>query len=72
MVFEDDKRVYFVVETKDTGTRVVVCKLHPSERLKICCGEAHFKQLESLKYRVINKVSELAVALKDNRNKRPI
>ena len=60
VVFEDDKRVYFVAETKDTGTSVVdLDKLHPSERLKIHCGEEHFKQFESLKYRVINKVSEL-------------
>lgn len=60
VVFEDNKRVYFVAETKDTGTSVVdLDKLHPSERLKIHCGEEHFKQFESLKYRVINKVSEL-------------
>lgn len=60
VVFEDDKRVYFVAETKDTGTPTVdLDKLHPSERLKIRCGEAHFKQFENLKYRVVSKVSEL-------------
>ena len=60
VVFEDDKRVYFVAETKDTGTPIVdLDKLHPSERLKIHCGEAHFKQFEDLEYRVISKVSGL-------------
>ena len=60
VVFEDDKRVYFVAETKDTGTPIVdLDKLYPSERLKIRCGKAHFKLFEDLEYRVINKVSEL-------------
>ena len=60
VVFEDDKRVYFVAETKDTGTPIVdLDKLYPSERLKIRCGKAHFKLFEDLEYQVINKVSEL-------------
>lgn len=60
VVFDDDKRVYFVAETKETGSSIVdLDKLHPSERLKIRCGEAHFKQFEGLEYRVTSKVSEL-------------
>lgn len=60
VVFEDAKRVYFVAETKYTGTPTVdLERLHPSEKLKIRCGEAHFKQFEGLEYRVISKVSEL-------------
>ena len=60
VVFEDDKRVYFVTETKDTGTPVVdLSKLHLSERQKIRCGEAHFKQFEDLEYKVVSKVSDL-------------
>lgn len=60
VVFEEDKRVYFVAETKDTGTPVVdLDKLRSSEKQKIRCGEAHFKQFEDLEYRVISKVSEL-------------
>ena len=59
VVFEDDKKVYFVAETKDTGTSTVdLNKLHPSELQKIRCGEAHFKQFEDLEYRVINKVGD--------------
>lgn len=61
VVFEDDKKVYFVAETKDTGTPVVdLDKLHPSEKRKIRCGIAHFKQFEDLEYRVVSSVSGLA------------
>lgn len=60
VVFEGDKKVYFVAETKDTGTPIVdLSKLHPSERQKIHCGEAHFKQFEDLEYRVVSKVGDL-------------
>lgn len=62
VVFEDDKKVYFVAETKDTGTPVVDSnKLHISERQKIRCGIAHFKQFEDLEYRVVSKVSDLVL-----------
>ena len=60
IVFEDDKKVYFVAETKDTGTPTVdLDKLHPSERQKIRCGKAHFEQFENLEYRVVSNVSDL-------------
>lgn len=60
VVFEDDKRVYFVAETKETGTPIVdFDKLHPSEKQKIRCGIAHFKQFEDLEYKVVSKVSDL-------------
>ena len=60
VVFEDDKKVYFVAETKDTGTLTVdLGKLHPSERQKIHCGEANFKQFEDLEYRVVSTISDL-------------
>ncbi len=60
VVFEDDRKVYFVAETKDTGTPIVdLEKLHPSERQKIHCGTAHFKQFEDLEYRVVSNVGDL-------------
>ncbi|MFA5555335.1 MAG: DEAD/DEAH box helicase family protein [Phycisphaerae bacterium] len=60
LVFEDDNKIYFVAETKDTGTpRVDVSKLHPDEQLKIKCGKAHFKEFDGLKYDVVSKVGEL-------------
>jgi type III restriction enzyme len=60
VVFEDDKKIYFVAETKDTGTdRVDLSKLHLNEQLKIKCGKAHFNEFDDLKYKVVNKVSQL-------------
>ena len=42
-VFEDDKKIYFVAETKDTGTTMVdLTKLIADEQMKIKCGKAHF------------------------------
>lgn len=60
VVFEDDKRIYFVAETKDTGTPTIdLNKLHPSEKQKIKCGIANFKIMEGIEYRVVKKVSDL-------------
>ena len=60
VVFKDDKKIYFVAETKDTGTdQVDVSKLKVDEQLKIRCGKAHFKEFEDLKYKVVNKVEQL-------------
>lgn len=60
VVFEDDKKVYFVAETKDTGTTPVdLDKLHLSEKLKIRCGIAHFNQFENLEYRVVKNAIDL-------------
>lgn len=60
VVFEDDKRIYFVAETKDTGTpNVDMSKLRPDEQAKIKCGKAHFSLFPDLEYRVVNNVSSL-------------
>lgn len=60
VVFEDGKRIYFVAETKDTGTPTIdLNKLHPSEKQKIKCGIANFKIMEGIEYRVVKKVSDL-------------
>ena len=57
---EDDKKIYFVAETKDTGTpEVDLHKLSADEQLKIKCGKAHFREFDSLEYKVINKVGQL-------------
>jgi len=59
IVFEDDKKIYFVAETKDTGTpQVDLSKLSGDEQLKIKCGKAHFNEFD-LEYRVVNKVGQL-------------
>ncbi|OQY01823.1 MAG: DEAD/DEAH box helicase [Desulfobacteraceae bacterium 4572_130] len=60
VVFEDDEKIYFVVETKDTETpEVDSSKLRPLEQLKINCGRAHFKEFEKVEYKVVKKVGQL-------------
>lgn len=60
VVFENEEKLYFVAETKDTGTPVVdLYKLSPDEQLKIKCGKAHFEEFEDLEYRVVSKVGQL-------------
>ena len=60
LVFEDDHKIYFVAETKDTGTTEVdLTKLREEEQLKIKCGKAHFKEFANLKYLVVKNVREL-------------
>lgn len=60
VVFEDDRRIYFVAETKDTGTpNIDLSKLRPEEQAKIKCGKAHFKLFPDLDYQVIKQVKDL-------------
>ena len=60
VVFEDDKRIYFVAETKETGTPTIdLNKLHPSEKQQIKCGIANFRIIDGIEYRVVKKVSDL-------------
>lgn len=61
LVFENDAKIYFVVETKNTGNNVVdLSKLSKSELLKIKCGKAHFKIMNDVRYEVVTKVSDLS------------
>ena len=60
LVFENDKRIYFVAETKDTGTpEIDLAKLSGDEQLKVKCGKAHFREFDKLEYKVVNKVGQL-------------
>jgi type III restriction enzyme len=60
VIFEDDSKIYFVAETKDTGTpQVDLLKLKYDEQLKIKCGKAHFNSLDNIKYKVVNHVGQL-------------
>ena len=60
VVFEDDKRIYFVAETKDTGTpNVDLSKLRSEEQAKIKCGKAHFRLFPDLDYQVVKSVCGL-------------
>ncbi len=60
IVFEGDRKIYFVAETKDTGTpQVDLSKLGGDEQLKIKCGKAHFNVFENIEYKVVNKIGQL-------------
>ncbi|MDD4176630.1 MAG: DEAD/DEAH box helicase [Bacteroidales bacterium] len=60
LVFEDDKKIYFVAETKDTGApQIDLSKLTGDEQMKIKCGTAHFNEFADLEYKVVNKVGQL-------------
>lgn len=59
VVFEGDKRVYFVVETKGTNDLNDI-QLSYSERMKIICGRAHFDISPEISYVApINSVTSL-------------
>jgi type III restriction enzyme len=60
VVLKNETKIYFVAETKDTGSeRVEIEKLRPDEQMKIKCGEKHFEVFEDIKYKVIKKLSQL-------------
>ena len=52
IVFENDKRVYFVAETKKAGD------IRESEQQKIDCGTRHFEKLDGVEFRRVEKLSE--------------
>ena len=57
IVFENDKRVYFVAETKGTSE---LENLTVPEQYKIRCGRAHFKTMPDVEFKApVTKVSEL-------------
>ena len=60
LVFEDERKIYFVAETKNTGTPYMdLHKLRSDEQLKIKCGKAHFREFDQLEYRVVSKLGDL-------------
>jgi type III restriction enzyme len=54
VVFKGEKKIYFVAETKSAGQ-----ELRGSEKLKIACGTAHFKNFDNVAYKVVSSVTEL-------------
>ena len=57
IVFENDKKVYFVAETKAQGQ-----ELRESEALKIKCGKRHFEEFKDIKFKApISKLSEIVI-----------
>ncbi len=56
----DEKKIYFVAETKDAKAVKDRNLLRPSERMKITCGEKHFKKFENVEFKVVSSVTELS------------
>ena len=54
LIKKNEKTVYFVAETKSAGQ-----ELKASERRKIKCGDAHFREFDDVKYRQVATVGEL-------------
>ncbi|MDI6701052.1 MAG: DEAD/DEAH box helicase family protein [bacterium] len=60
VVLKNEKKIYFVAETKDTGgDKIDISKLHPDEQMKIKCGEKHYKVFDDVEYKVVKRVSDL-------------
>ncbi len=56
LVFKNEKKIYFVAETKATKD---LSKLRNEERLKIKCGIKHFRQFEDVGYKYVTKVQDI-------------
>ncbi len=54
VVFEEEKKIYFVAETKSAGQ-----ELRGSEQMKIDCGKAHFREFEKVEFKQVSKVGDL-------------
>ncbi|HJH26263.1 MAG TPA: DEAD/DEAH box helicase [Methanophagales archaeon] len=54
LIKKNEKTIYFVAETKSAGQ-----ELKTSEKRKIKCGHAHFKEFDDVEYRQVSTVGEL-------------
>jgi len=60
VAWRNDHTLYFVAETKDTGGQhVQLDLLRPLEQLRIECGKRHFKQFDTVHFRVVKRLEEL-------------
>ncbi len=66
LAYRDDKTIYFVAETKDTGNEsgVRMDLLRPIEELKIKCGIKHFKNFEEVQFKPVKTLDELITSAK--------
>lgn len=56
VVFENEKRVYFVAETKSTTVRA---ERRPAENMKIDCGKKHFGLSNEVVFKDVSSLSQL-------------
>lgn len=61
LAYRSDETLYFVAETKNTGTGDHVRRdlLRPIEDLRIECGKRHFKDFEQVQFKVVSSLTEL-------------
>lgn len=61
LAYRNDKTLYFVAETKNTGRgdHVQLDLLRPIEDLRIECGRRHFKNFEEVRFKVVNSLDQL-------------
>lgn len=61
LAYRNDATLYFVAETKKTGTgdHVQLDLLRPIEDLRIECGKRHFKNFEQVQFKVVSTLEEL-------------
>ncbi|HPO90188.1 MAG TPA: DEAD/DEAH box helicase family protein [Victivallales bacterium] len=61
VIFKNEKKIYFVAETKDTGgDNVDTSQLLPDEQIKIKCGKKHYQIFKDVEYKVVKSVRELS------------
>jgi type III restriction enzyme len=56
IVFKGERKIYFIAETKGADQELL-----GSEKMKIKCGTAHFKNFEEVIYKQVSKVSDLTI-----------
>ncbi len=65
LVMENQEKVYFIAETKNTGKGIQegvdMDKLRETERQKIQCAKRYFAVFDGVDYRVVEKVTELSI-----------
>ncbi len=62
LIFENDDKIYFVAETKETSRgEVDESLLRPEEQKKIKYGRAHFKEFKDVKYQVTPNLETLSL-----------
>lgn len=72
IVFEDDVKVYFVAETKNTGGKKIDRdKLRPAELQKIKCGEKCFADDAEVEFEVVQTVNEVLQKAPKSRKRKP-
>ncbi|AQQ44095.1 MULTISPECIES: restriction endonuclease [Burkholderia] len=61
VAYRNDTTLYFIAETKKTGNgeNVDSSMLRPIEELHIECGKRHFKNFETVQFKVIQKFEDL-------------